>query len=36
LSLILQRLTFDLQLPLSGLVERSFSASDLISSKKKN
>ncbi|KAK6915649.1 Exonuclease, RNase T/DNA polymerase III [Dillenia turbinata] len=35
LSLILQRLTFDLQIPVSGLVERSFSASDLINSKKK-
>jgi hypothetical protein len=36
LSMILQRLTFDLKLPLSGLVERSFSASDLTNSKKKN
>ncbi|KAK6911626.1 Exonuclease, RNase T/DNA polymerase III [Dillenia turbinata] len=36
LSLILQRLTFDLRIPVSGLVERSFSASDLINSKKKS
>ncbi|GAV79450.1 RNase_T domain-containing protein [Cephalotus follicularis] len=35
LSLILQRLTFDLKLALSGLVERSFTASDLINLKKK-
>ncbi|KAG5525420.1 hypothetical protein RHGRI_031919 [Rhododendron griersonianum] len=35
LSLILQRLTFDLKLPVSGLVERSFTASDLSSAKKK-
>ncbi|XP_059440633.1 exonuclease DPD1, chloroplastic/mitochondrial isoform X3 [Corylus avellana] len=36
LSMILQRLTFDLKLPVSGLVERSFSASDWSNSKKKN
>lgn len=35
LSLILQRLTFDLKLPVSGLVERSFTVSDLVSAKKK-
>ncbi|KAM7478420.1 hypothetical protein LguiA_026633 [Lonicera macranthoides] len=35
LSLILQRLTFDLKLPISGLVERSFRASDLNTLKKK-
>ncbi|GFY89021.1 polynucleotidyl transferase, ribonuclease H-like superfamily protein [Actinidia rufa] len=35
LSLILRRLTFDLKLPVSGLVERSFTASDLINVKKK-
>ncbi|XP_057464951.1 exonuclease DPD1, chloroplastic/mitochondrial [Actinidia eriantha] len=35
LSLILRRLTFDLKLPISGLVERSFTASDLINVKKK-
>ncbi|CAK9153633.1 unnamed protein product [Ilex paraguariensis] len=36
LSLILQRLTFDLKLPVSGLVKRSLTASDLIKLKKKN
>ncbi|KAA8536777.1 hypothetical protein F0562_029255 [Nyssa sinensis] len=35
LSLILQRMTFDLKLPVSSLVERSFTASDLIKLKKK-
>ncbi|EXC11324.1 DNA polymerase III polC-type [Morus notabilis] len=35
LSLILQRLTYDLKLSLSDLIGRSFTASDLISQKKK-
>ncbi|KAK9291534.1 hypothetical protein L1049_019482 [Liquidambar formosana] len=35
LSLILQRMTFDLKLPVSSLIERSFKASDLINLKKK-
>lgn len=35
LSLILQRMTFDLKVPISGLVERSFRASDLNDLKKK-
>lgn len=35
LSEILPRLTFDLKLTLSGLVERSFTESDLANSKKK-
>ncbi|KAL7003134.1 hypothetical protein U1Q18_004292 [Sarracenia purpurea var. burkii] len=35
LSLILQRMTFDLKLPVSSLVERSFIASDLTNVKKK-
>ncbi|KAK3198334.1 hypothetical protein Dsin_021749 [Dipteronia sinensis] len=34
LSLIFQRLTFDLKVPLSGLVERSFTALALINAKK--
>ncbi|TXG65256.1 hypothetical protein EZV62_006531 [Acer yangbiense] len=34
LSLIFQRLTFDLKVPLSGLVERSFTALALIDAKK--
>lgn len=35
LSQILQRMTFDLKVPISGLVERSFRASDLNDLKKK-
>ncbi|XP_057962981.1 exonuclease DPD1, chloroplastic/mitochondrial [Malania oleifera] len=35
LSLVLQRLTFDLKVTVSGLVERSFTAQDMASSKKK-
>ncbi|KAL5565935.1 hypothetical protein UlMin_029099 [Ulmus minor] len=35
LSLILQRLTYDLKLPLASLVERSFTVQDLINQKKK-
>lgn len=35
LSLILQRITYDLKLSVPDLVERSFSSSDLISQKKK-
>ncbi|KAF8376835.1 hypothetical protein HHK36_031501 [Tetracentron sinense] len=35
LSLVLQRMTFDLKLPISSLLERSFKASDLIKLKKK-
>lgn len=35
-SLVLQRLTFDLKLPLSGLVAKHFKASDLNNVKKKN
>lgn len=35
LSLILQRLTLDMKLPVSGLIERSFKVSDLNSLKKK-
>lgn len=36
LSLVLQRLTYDLKLPLSGLVRKHFKASDLPCMKKKN
>ncbi|XP_059654267.1 exonuclease DPD1, chloroplastic/mitochondrial-like [Cornus florida] len=35
LALILQRLTFDLKLPISGLVEKTFRASDSSNPKKK-
>ncbi|CAK7340583.1 unnamed protein product [Dovyalis caffra] len=35
LSLVLQRLTFDLKLPLSGLIAKHFTPSDLTSVKKK-
>lgn len=35
LSMILQRMTFDLKMPVSSLLERSFKATDLISAKKK-
>ncbi|KAJ6305976.1 hypothetical protein OIU78_021328 [Salix suchowensis] len=35
LSLILQRLTFDLKLPLSGLIAKHFTPSELTSAKKK-
>uniref|UniRef100_A0A7N1A7X0 Exonuclease domain-containing protein n=2 Tax=Kalanchoe fedtschenkoi TaxID=63787 RepID=A0A7N1A7X0_KALFE len=34
LALILQRMTFDMQLPVSGLLERCFKASDLMDAKK--
>lgn len=36
LSLVLPRLTFDLKLTLSGLVQKSFRESDINSKKKKN
>ncbi|KAI8025826.1 hypothetical protein LOK49_LG02G02292 [Camellia lanceoleosa] len=36
LSMIVQRLSFDLKLPVSGFIEKSFSASDLSNVKKKN
>lgn len=36
LSMVFQRLIFELKIPSSGLVERAFSASDLSSPKKKN
>jgi len=35
LSLVLQRLTFDLKLPLSGLIAKHFTPSELTSAKKK-
>ncbi|THG09585.1 hypothetical protein TEA_022255 [Camellia sinensis var. sinensis] len=36
LSMIVQRLSFDLKLPVAGFIEKSFSASDLSNVKKKN
>lgn len=35
LSLVLQRMTFDLKVPISGLIDRSFKASEISILKKK-